>query len=126
MLAACWAAGTSRNRGLFACAACRRAWGHITQPACRKAVEVEELFADGRRTFAQLERADEAANALDHNPGLRGADLAALWCCAVDDDQLDDMGSFVVDALRCVEGGEPTAQADLLRCIFGNPFRPLT
>jgi hypothetical protein len=48
-----------RKLRLFACGCCRTAWGRLT-PACRRAVRVAELFADGLVTVTQLGAAGRA------------------------------------------------------------------
>ncbi len=54
--------GTSdRKFRLFTVACCRRAWNLLPQPACRRAVEIAELFADGDASEAELNEACDRA-----------------------------------------------------------------
>ena len=52
---------TSRKLRLFACAAVRMFWAHLTDGSCRTAVEVAEQFADGLVGADELNAAREAA-----------------------------------------------------------------
>jgi hypothetical protein len=115
-----------RKVTLYACACCRRIWVHLTRPASRAAVEMAERFADGLASSAELRAAREEANR-DYELG-EWAVLAAASCA---DDQ---NGDFYDHAMHCAaivvddrsDGPEAAAQADLIRDIFGNPFRPVT
>src|SRR5262245_36781118 len=49
-----------RKLNLFACGCCRQIWRDITDPPCRAAVEVSELFADGLASEAQFDSAFDA------------------------------------------------------------------
>src|SRR5262249_5494942 len=136
---------------LFSCACCRRLWPFLPAES-RASVEVAECFADGLVTTAELEqahaRADAAVLALptgwtDEGVRLNHAPAAASDCTkasaatvlgalalakrAADAIALDvavktaqsDFTS-VRDAARATE---LNAQAELVREIFGNPYR---
>jgi hypothetical protein len=60
-----------RKLYLFACTCCRRAWRLLNDPRSRRAVEVAELFADGRAGEEELRDAAFEAEDADGpgNPG---------------------------------------------------------
>jgi hypothetical protein len=106
-----------RKLRLFACACCRGIWHRLSDKCSRRAVEVVERFADGQATpqtfrkwhwaaYEAYEVTGEAAYAV-YAAGHRVADLAA-----------SDAAEAAADA-----GQERASQCDLLRDIFGNPFR---
>jgi hypothetical protein len=128
---------SNRRLRLFACACCRRLWGLFLADECRQAVEVAERFADGRAGEEQLRqahrlaagahdafrwRAHAAPFAATQHPLCRaegaGGPAGCAWLgAAVRNASLRPDGSEA--------GGEGQAQAGLLRCVLGNPFRPL-
>ncbi|OWK37985.1 flagellar hook-basal body complex protein FliE [Fimbriiglobus ruber] len=134
--------GTSdRKLRLLACAACRRVWDAMGDERSQDAVVAAERFADGSLPAAVF---DEVRNAVveayhEHSrPSNEVANAVMLAACIVTLDSLmpskDVAPSYlldVLDVLRCTavaaqRPGEPAAQADLFREIFGNPFRPVT
>jgi hypothetical protein len=87
---------SDRKLRLFACACCRRVWHLLAHPRLGEAVEVGERFADGQATAWQLRNAYK-------QPFIEwGAFLAR--------------GRF--------GRSETSVQADMLRDLFGNLFRP--
>src|SRR5262245_11454676 len=137
---------TDRKLRLFAVGCCRRVWHRMTDPRSRMAVEVAERFADGlvgkeerhkvkvaafsamqagaagaaRLTLDQVRAAWPASAAYysltfgpQHTSQKQGH--TACWVTA----------SFTSMHIRAARNAEGQAQADLLRDIFGNPFRPL-
>jgi hypothetical protein len=132
--------GSDRKLRLFAVACCRQLLREVrVNPWDEHAVEVAERYADGSASVSELQ---EAANgttpdwtaafacqeAASVEGGVDAADYAAdnaAWeagahaASLVDDDT--DSPSFAAG-----REAERAAQAQLIRCIFGNPFRPVT
>jgi hypothetical protein len=94
---------SERKRRLFTVASYRRLWHLFTDERSRKAVEVSEEYADGFASREDVEAAWDAAEA---------ATAGGL-----------DPHMAIYLALR--QPDELEAGCHLLRCIFGNPFRPV-
>jgi hypothetical protein len=141
-----------RKLWLLAVACCRRVWHLMTDDRTRRMVEVVERWADGRATdeeraaagmatqqaweetsryyWGRDEAADAAHQALHatttagaelgrpeehYQPGMRPSAVAAM---------------VLIETARAVapdyrNSPERPVQADLLRCLAGNPFRPV-
>ncbi len=144
--------GSERKWRLLACGCCRIIWAVLPDEECRRAVEAGELLADGRpvpdaeaafESVARRYRSDYRV----HGPAshLTAASQAALLAFAPHADGLHSSGAYhpysAVNpaevasqaALRAARAGQgaPAARrvsapvAALLRCLFGNPYKPL-
>jgi hypothetical protein len=143
---------TVRNSRLFCCACCRRIW-HLLFPEARSAVEIAERHADGLATDGELRSADFTAartvqyaaeeDLRTHGPLMKYCDDAVGSCCRLDGPEKSVTAQYAVLALdpelqlspASPDSGEtadvtryraePVAQCDLLREVYGNPFRPV-
>jgi hypothetical protein len=91
---------SERKRQLFTVTSYRRLW-HLFTDERRRAVEVSERHADGLASRQDVDAAWDAAEA------AIGGGQAHIY--------------FALSP-----PGDVEAKCHLLRCIFGNPFRPLT
>src|SRR5262249_19687835 len=147
---------SERKFRLFAVGCCRRIWHLIRDYPGQHAVEVAELFADGKVSAREKRKVGEAvlfvlgfgdAEPVEPVP----QDSVCLSCATYADEAWDDMDAATIAvlaatntppdcllaALASVRASEQAsgatardieggAQCSLLRCIFGNPFRRVT
>jgi hypothetical protein len=130
--------GSDRKFLLFACGCCRRIWPLVTDIRSQRAVEMIERHADHpvvepeyNTVFwdAQDATGDEDKD-FEDDPAYHAAEAAystipgSEKCRPV----FNAMATAGYAARACLERREveKRAQTDLLRDIFGNPFRPVT
>jgi hypothetical protein len=138
--------GSGRKLRLFACGVCRqRAWHLLVDKRSRKAIEVAERYAEGMANQTLLRaawlRARAAAQAVGRGSGVRGsikvAQRAAAAAAVVahrSHQRTRHAAGWVFSTVWYGEGlndesrrtAERSAHLVLLRCVFGNPFRPVT
>jgi hypothetical protein len=152
MLSVVWPHQRVRKLQLFALACVSLVVPFLTDPRSRKALAVYEAHIDGDCTEAELIAAFVEANRVPWEvsrdsitPQRRAAEIAADLCRITPGNQLDWLGlrdffPFHLASAACLftsrGTGSSTAeqerssrteqarQADLVREIFGNPFRP--
>jgi hypothetical protein len=140
--------GSPRKLRLYAVACCRRLQLQLLQPICARAIDLSEMFADGGSVGQELSDAQEMVNDLQRShpitPVAQDYALSAITDTASPYESLPKLvaAECVVQALAmaaakaaesaqydAVHGAtvlqEGRAQATLLRCVFGNPFRPV-
>jgi hypothetical protein len=105
---------TDRKLRLFAAACCRAVWPLLTDPRSRRAIDAGEEIADGLRLIEANHLVADAYRAIADAAAQNAAILAHGVVCTHE---------VLEDALR----GHVSAphQAALLRCIFGNPWKPV-
>ena len=112
---------SDRKFRLIACACCRRVWS-LLRKASRRAVELGEELADGAASESSREKVARAAwEAVYNATGTEGAYENAAWMahrCIVHD------GWYAAE-WTAGYNFEEEQEAPLVRCIFGNPFRPV-
>jgi hypothetical protein len=111
---------TERKGRLFCIAVCRRLWPLLTDARSREAVEAAERYADGATTdvAAAFGPADDAYWKSDDSGAgayTSAAYLASTTLCVLDD--------ALATATATEDPAELSQQADVLRDLFGDPFR---
>lgn len=105
---------TPRKLRLYCVACFRSIASPVRDGRGFRAIELAERHADGQAPFEQLEAA--VATALQWKDLIERQDFEAI--------------AYTRYACECARpdlwGTMPAGPADLLRCIFGNPFRPLS
>lgn len=138
-----------RKLSLFACACCREIWQFAKDLRSRRAVEIAEQYIDDLADVRQLEdatlAAHDARNAIEHHRGddraethIRRTAANACWEAASAVRHARGFGSSVERAAQ--ESADVAAwtglsasfndsrarQAQILHCIVGNAFRPMS
>jgi len=126
-----------RKARLFACGCCWLIWEHLREPGLREAVEVAERHADGLAPREALEPTRDSIRPLSYgcyeagSPGVQERTAVAMAVSAAHEKACE--AAFGMTTLPLPLAGYRESEADgqallcdLLRCVFGNPFRPAT
>ncbi|AMV27472.1 hypothetical protein VT84_23935 [Gemmata sp. SH-PL17] len=143
-----WRNISERKLRLFTCACCRRIWHLLSERLTRPAVKLAERFADGAGTESDWDRVysaliSHASENPDREPLQVNAALGAT-CSYLRRDYPRIITNGLRSACRAAATLDPETrapkfafpseaqldheaarQADLLRDVFGNPFRPV-
>jgi hypothetical protein len=127
---------SDRKLRLFACGCCRAVWESLPLDRCRQAVELAERYADGLVLENELSRARELASNAAHGHLQRYR--YKLTNCDGPTDQEGRLlfvaeaahlhTPFLIGRLRWLARDSELKSLSpwLLRCVFGNPFRPVS
>jgi hypothetical protein len=127
-----WGRASDRKLRLFAVACCRRVWRFLTDSRSKEAIERAEEFAEGRLAVELLQEAEsDAWEAYQHqNDAAYHASQAAVWAAHDSGEFAAREAAYTVIAATVCDPTDPEEdniyQAISLRCIIGNPFRPVT
>jgi hypothetical protein len=123
-----------RKWRLFACGCCRRVWSHLRDRTMRACVEIAEDYADGLASEQALAEAcrqgwETWSNWPRMDQFTFKAISAAAWVTkpVVDAEIAGTVLQCSLSAECLLEPEEALRdRCDLIRDVFGNPFRPLT
>jgi len=122
-----------RKLRLFGCGCCRLIWGRLSDPRLREAVEMAERFTEGLATKEELLARQQEAFRLTWDTRASAytpEGAAARTALQTTHDQAQSAARLIAAdpvPLACEPGGAEVALErlrSLLRCVFGNPFRP--
>ena len=116
---------SERKQRLFAVACCHRVWDSLVEDLCRNAVEVAERLADGNATLEEWH--DVMLPAAKTGWDEEGNNILAAPAAAACRSGLGydaDIPAAIITTFS-PHRDEAGLQAALVRCIFGNPFRPV-
>jgi hypothetical protein len=123
-----------RKLRLFACACCRLVDPYLDAFGLSDSVGVAERFAEGQATSEELAAAHARIARPEFQEGTDSPRLLAYWAPRLAQIATGTMAdiSLFLPPYRVVDAGFPGSAieanarlCDLVRCVFGNPFRPV-
>ncbi len=130
---------SDRKMRLFGCGCVRTVWTDLPNDVLRQSIVTCERYADGDATADELKKAYDAANGTYEGIGDIVADHSPIVVTALCQPKASfPMGTGSSAGLAAVAaelavgdwnvGWKRAKQlhADIFRCVFGNPFRPVT
>jgi hypothetical protein len=125
---------SDRKLRLFACACCRRVWHLLDDPAARQTVELTERVADRAAQWDEMQAMYRASSAApDQRAAISSVSWAAFqavseayWAVRTENHAFPhackaDFCAVMADGLVGLDSR--SAGCELLRDIFGNPFK---
>jgi len=126
MMESCRNRVSDRKLLLFMAARARQQWDLLKNDRYKRAVDLAERFADGKASIEELEQGKQGIWGISvqefrqRTPEEMRASpsrLCAFWRSGK---------GAASDVTCCLKGSaEARVQIDILRCLFGNPFRPV-
>jgi hypothetical protein len=132
MLEFVWESASDRKLRLLACGCCRLTMNALADARSRRAVEAAERYADGAIGQAELAGAASAAyDAYQEAKVAEGYDADSdvhpeyaghlLFVAHATTREVDLAADWAIS----LEWGSDEERCELLRCVFGDPFRPI-
>ena len=135
MLKASYSRRRHRKLRLFAVACCRRNWPLLSDERSKRAIDVAERYADANAKDEELREAGNAVH-IAHREAFKGIGKTGAcleWAAAYVTDPVAFLAAKRVSWMSATPretghftGAEYLIQGNLVRDIFGNPFRPVT
>jgi hypothetical protein len=115
---------SKRRLLLFAAGCCRTALNHLDAVICGQAVEMAERFIEGGATREQV---SEKQRQVDEHKWAQPQSEQPFWFAVSSLCEMD--GWQAAEDSSAPMSDHPLLKAtatNILRCVFGNPFRPVT
>lgn len=117
-----------RRWRLFHCACCRRIWSTLTDPRFRLAIEVAERYADGQAGHRDLDAVRKTCSPFfaPRQSDVSFETLAHWAAYSTLNCELIEPFDVTLDVVNQTarDDSDFAVQCNLLRDIFGNPFKP--